>query len=224
MLASKQLSGTRGHRGWPRPHHRPRTSTTPHSACGSRSASSARRLRPTDAAAAAGMTPARVSALLNLERHGPMRLAELAASEGVNPTMLSRIVADLVDSGLCERSCDPADRRSAWVQVTPRDASSPTACARSAPRRCTPRWGACATPTGGRSSGRCRRSKPWPSSSATGRRAPEETGRDAGCPHRARHLRGARGPQLPPLHQRPVDLARRDLDADDRAIVARARR
>ncbi len=79
-----------------------------------------RRLRLTDAAAAAGMTPARVSALLNIERHGPIRLAELAESEGVNPTMLSRIVADLVDGGLCERSCDASDRRSAWVQATPR--------------------------------------------------------------------------------------------------------
>ena len=47
-----------------------------------------------------------------------MRLAELAASEGLNPTMLSRMVADLVEAGLFERSCDPADRRSAWVAVT----------------------------------------------------------------------------------------------------------
>jgi DNA-binding MarR family transcriptional regulator len=78
-----------------------------------------RRLRLSDAATAAGMTPARVSALLNIERHGPMRLAELAESEGINPTMLSRIVADLVDANLCERSCDPGDRRSAWVQATP---------------------------------------------------------------------------------------------------------
>ncbi len=77
-----------------------------------------RRLRLTDAATAAGMTPARVSALLNIERHGPLRLAELAESEGINPTMLSRIVADLVDAGLCERTCDPGDRRSAWVQAT----------------------------------------------------------------------------------------------------------
>lgn len=79
----------------------------------------ARRLRLTDAAAAAGMTPARASALLNIERNGPMRLSELAASEGLNPTMLSRIVAQLVDADLCERSCDAGDRRSAWVEATP---------------------------------------------------------------------------------------------------------
>ncbi|MGO9899289.1 MAG: MarR family winged helix-turn-helix transcriptional regulator [Solirubrobacteraceae bacterium] len=78
-----------------------------------------RRLRLTDTAASAGTTPARVSTLLNIERHSPMRLSELAASEGINPTMLSRIVADLVDGGLCKRSCDPSDRRSAWVEATP---------------------------------------------------------------------------------------------------------
>ncbi len=78
-----------------------------------------RQLRRIDAAASAGMGPARVSALLNIDRSGPMRLAELAASEGVNPTMLSRIVGHLVDEGLCERSCDPGDRRSAWVEATP---------------------------------------------------------------------------------------------------------
>jgi DNA-binding MarR family transcriptional regulator len=47
-----------------------------------------------------------------------VRLAELAESEGVNPTMLSRMVADLVDAGLFERTSDPADRRAAWVGVT----------------------------------------------------------------------------------------------------------
>ncbi|MGO9752240.1 MAG: MarR family winged helix-turn-helix transcriptional regulator [Solirubrobacteraceae bacterium] len=79
-----------------------------------------RRLRLTDdVAASAGMTPARASALLNIERNGPVRLSELATSEGINPTMLSRIVAELVDAGLCKRSCDPSDRRSAWVESTP---------------------------------------------------------------------------------------------------------
>lgn len=78
-----------------------------------------RRLRKTAAGDAAGLTPARVSALLNIERNGPLRLAELAASEGLNPTMLSRMVGDMVDAGLLERSCDPDDRRSAWVAATP---------------------------------------------------------------------------------------------------------
>ena len=78
----------------------------------------ARRLRLIDSGSTAGMTPARASALLAVERRGPMRLTDLAVSEGVNPTMLSRMVADLTESGLMLRSCDPGDRRVAWVEVT----------------------------------------------------------------------------------------------------------
>ncbi len=77
-----------------------------------------RRLRMTDASRAAGLAPARVSALLNVDRHGSMRLARLAADEGLNPTMLSRMVGDMVDDGLLERTSDPEDRRAAWVRVT----------------------------------------------------------------------------------------------------------
>jgi DNA-binding MarR family transcriptional regulator len=47
-----------------------------------------------------------------------MRLSDLAAAEGINPTMLSRVIAELVDAGLLERSSDVGDRRAAWVQVT----------------------------------------------------------------------------------------------------------
>jgi DNA-binding MarR family transcriptional regulator len=53
-----------------------------------------------------------------MNRLGPIRLSELAAEEGINPTMLSRIVADLVDGGLIERVGDPADRRAALVTAT----------------------------------------------------------------------------------------------------------
>jgi DNA-binding MarR family transcriptional regulator len=65
------------------------------------------------------MSPARVSALLHVDRCGPIRLAELAGSEGVNPTMLSRMVGDFVENGLFERSDDDGDRRAAWVKCTP---------------------------------------------------------------------------------------------------------
>lgn len=77
-----------------------------------------RRLRPTAAAQAAGLTPTRVSVLLHVERDGPIRLADLSDSEGINPTMLSRVIADLSESGLVKRSCDPGDRRAAWVEAT----------------------------------------------------------------------------------------------------------
>ncbi len=77
-----------------------------------------RRLRTTAAGAAAGLTPTRISVLLTLVREGPVRLSALAAAESLNPTMLSRIVADLVDGGLVARTSDDGDRRAAWVQAT----------------------------------------------------------------------------------------------------------
>ncbi len=77
-----------------------------------------RRLRPTAAGVAAGLTPTRVSLLNTIQRLGPVRLSELADEEGINPTMLSRIVSDLVEGGLIERVSDPLDRRAALVTTT----------------------------------------------------------------------------------------------------------
>lgn len=77
-----------------------------------------RRLRPTAAGTTAGLTPTRISLLNTIHRLGPIRLSELAAEEGINPTMLSRIVGDLVLGGLIERVGDPHDRRAALVVVT----------------------------------------------------------------------------------------------------------
>src|SRR5436190_19553506 len=77
-----------------------------------------RRLRPTAAGTAAGLTPTRISLLNTIGRLGPIRLSDLAAEEGINPTMLSRIVADLVQGGLIERVGDPDDRRAALVKAT----------------------------------------------------------------------------------------------------------
>ena len=78
-----------------------------------------RRLRPTAAGTAAGLTPTRISLLGTINRLGPIRLSELALEEGINPTMLSRIVADLAEAGLIERVGDPQDRRAALVTTTP---------------------------------------------------------------------------------------------------------
>jgi DNA-binding MarR family transcriptional regulator len=77
-----------------------------------------RRLRPTPAAVAAGLTPTQISVLLNVVRAGPIRLSDLAAAEAINPTQLSRSVAQLVDVGALERSSDEVDRRAAWVKPT----------------------------------------------------------------------------------------------------------
>lgn len=77
-----------------------------------------RRLRSTAAGREAGLTPTAASVLLNVDRNGPARLAELAEWEAINPTLLSRVVARLLESGLLERTSDEGDRRAAWVRAT----------------------------------------------------------------------------------------------------------
>jgi DNA-binding MarR family transcriptional regulator len=47
-----------------------------------------------------------------------MRLSDLADHEGINPTMLSRIVGKLCDEGLILRRSDDRDRRAFHVEVT----------------------------------------------------------------------------------------------------------
>ena len=55
---------------------------------------------------------------MQVVREGPLRLAELAQTEGINPTMLSRVVSDLADAGLLQRVSDERDRRAAWLKAT----------------------------------------------------------------------------------------------------------
>lgn len=78
-----------------------------------------RRLRPTEAGLAADLTPTRIAVLLNTVRNGPIRLADVADQEGLNPTLLSRTVANLAQDGLVTRTADESDRRSAWLNATP---------------------------------------------------------------------------------------------------------
>jgi DNA-binding MarR family transcriptional regulator len=78
-----------------------------------------RRLRPTPTAVAAGLTPTRISVLLTVVREGSVRLSDLASSEAINPTQLSRTIAQLTQDGLVARSPDEGDRRAAWVKATP---------------------------------------------------------------------------------------------------------
>ncbi len=75
-----------------------------------------RRLRPT--VAGSGLTPSQTSVLFSVVRRGPVGLSELAVLESLNPTMLSRITAQLCDAGLIRRLPDPGDRRAALVQAT----------------------------------------------------------------------------------------------------------
>ena len=77
-----------------------------------------RRLRPTAAGSAAGLTPTRISVLLTVVREERIGISTLAAAEGLNPTMLSRAISRLTEDGLIARVSDDGDRRSAWVQST----------------------------------------------------------------------------------------------------------
>ncbi|WP_232661515.1 MarR family winged helix-turn-helix transcriptional regulator [Pseudonocardia sp. TRM90224] len=61
---------------------------------------------------------AQTSVLATVGRIGPLRISELADIEGLNPTMLSRIVGKLEDAGLLLRRPDPDDRRAAFVETT----------------------------------------------------------------------------------------------------------
>ena len=71
-----------------------------------------------------GITPSLLSALSTIERAGPMTIGDLCAAEQVQPPTMTRLVASLVEAGLVERNVDPADRRVAWVRVTPAGAKS----------------------------------------------------------------------------------------------------
>jgi DNA-binding MarR family transcriptional regulator len=75
-----------------------------------------RRLR--DSTPSTGLTQTEASVLFSVARGGPVRMSELARTEDLNPTMLSRVVGGLADRGLLERLPDPADRRAVIVAAT----------------------------------------------------------------------------------------------------------
>lgn len=66
-----------------------------------------------------GLTPTQYRVLGLVRLRGPLGLAELTELEGLNPTMLSRIVRFLDDAGLIRRLPDPHDLRAARVAITP---------------------------------------------------------------------------------------------------------
>jgi DNA-binding MarR family transcriptional regulator len=66
-----------------------------------------------------GLTPTQTSVLGITTVKGPLSLAELTEIEGLNPTMLSRVIGKLDSFGLIRRLRDPDDSRAAWVEVTP---------------------------------------------------------------------------------------------------------
>lgn len=65
-----------------------------------------------------GFSPSQLSVLGSVSRRGPIGVGELAELEGINPTMLSRIVGKLHDAELIARVAHPDDGRAVVVQVT----------------------------------------------------------------------------------------------------------
>lgn len=66
----------------------------------------------------AGLTPSQASVLGLIVARGPMSLPDVGELEGINPTMLSRVIGRLVELRLIERIPDPADLRSVSVVAT----------------------------------------------------------------------------------------------------------
>jgi DNA-binding MarR family transcriptional regulator len=65
-----------------------------------------------------GLTRTQLSVLATVARLGPIGSGELADLEGLNPTMLSRMVSKLEAAGLLARSSDATDGRAVLVRVT----------------------------------------------------------------------------------------------------------
>ena len=77
----------------------------------------ARRLNAS--ATSEGLTPTQASVLGLIAARGPLGLAQLAELEGLNPTMLSRVIGALTSAELIVRRPDPADLRAWQVAATP---------------------------------------------------------------------------------------------------------
>jgi DNA-binding MarR family transcriptional regulator len=65
-----------------------------------------------------GLTPAQASALGLIASDGPLTIVELIDIEGLNPSMVSRIVGHLAESGFVARRADPQDGRAGLVEIT----------------------------------------------------------------------------------------------------------
>jgi DNA-binding MarR family transcriptional regulator len=75
-----------------------------------------RRVRVQDAAA--GIGPARLSALSVIVFAGPLSLQDLARAEQVRPPTMSRIVDGLEAAGLVRRRVNEQDRRALLIEAT----------------------------------------------------------------------------------------------------------
>jgi len=69
--------------------------------------------------AVGGLSPSQVSAMASLDCHGPVPIGRLSRLEGVSAPTMTRIVDRLEQQSLVTRRIDPADGRSAVVDLTP---------------------------------------------------------------------------------------------------------
>ena len=72
-----------------------------------------------DTSTGENLTPTQYSVLALVSGRGPLGLTELTELEGLNPTMLSRVVKVLDERGLIRRLPDPGDMRAARILATP---------------------------------------------------------------------------------------------------------
>ena len=72
-----------------------------------------------DTSTGEGLTPTQYSVLALVRVRGPLGLAELTDLEGLNPTMVSRVVKVLDERELIRRMPDPDDLRASRLAVTP---------------------------------------------------------------------------------------------------------
>ena len=75
----------------------------------------ARRLRQQTATE---LTPSQSSALISIERHGPLTPSELAEIERIQRPTATRILGVLIERGFVAREPDASDRRSARMSIT----------------------------------------------------------------------------------------------------------
>jgi DNA-binding MarR family transcriptional regulator len=72
-----------------------------------------------DTSTGEGLTPTQYSVLALVRSRGPLGVAELTELEGLNPTMVSRIIKVLDERDLIRRMPDPHDLRAARLAATP---------------------------------------------------------------------------------------------------------
>src|SRR5690242_16105867 len=75
--------------------------------------------RSSEADAASGLSPARLSALSVVVFRGPLTLGALAEAEGVRSATMSGIAKGLEETGLVRRKPHASDRRAILLEATP---------------------------------------------------------------------------------------------------------